>query len=181
MTPPTMLNPVTTGTTRQAPSPHAYDVGLLILRLGLGLTMAAHGVQKLFGWFGGSGLDGTAQFFAASGYPAAKAMAVVAALTETFGGLGLAIGLFTPLAGAAVVGTMLNAMAVAWSGAFFVPDGVEYVVVLTAAAAALTLTGPGGLAVDRFVPVLRAHRFTHGAAALALGVVLAGVVLLFRD
>ncbi|MEN8654291.1 DoxX family membrane protein [Streptomyces sp. 21So2-11] len=181
MTPPTtMLSPVTTGTPRQAPSPHAYDVGLLVLRLALGLTMAAHGSQKLFGWFGGGGLDGTAQFFTASGYPAGKAMAVVAGLTETFGGLGLAVGLLTPLAGAAVVGTMLNALAVKWSGAFFAPEGVEYEVVLIAAAAALTLTGAGGLAVDRLVPGLRAQRFPYGVAALVIALVLAGVTLLLR-
>ncbi|WP_434587869.1 DoxX family protein [Streptomyces sp. A5-4] len=182
MTPPTtLLSPVTTGTPRrQDPSAHAHDVGLLVLRLALGLAMAAHGSQKLFGWFGGGGLDGTAQFFTASGYPAGKAMAVVAGLTETFGGLGLAIGLLTPLAGAAVVGTMINALAVSWSGKFFAPEGVEYEVLIIAAAAALTLTGPGALAVDRFVPGLRVQRFPYGVAALGLGVVLAGLTLLLR-
>ncbi|MDJ0462372.1 DoxX family membrane protein [Streptomyces sp. H27-C3] len=181
MTPPTtLLSPVTTGTPRQAPIPYAYDAGLLVLRLALGLAMAAHGSQKLFGWFGGGGLDGTAQFFTASGYPAGKAMAVVAGLAETFGGLGLAIGLLTPLAGAAVVGTMINALAVSWSGKFFSPEGVEYEVLIVAAAAALALTGAGGLAVDRFVPALRVQRLPYGVAALILGLVLAGVTLLLR-
>ncbi|MGT2526899.1 DoxX family protein [Streptomyces nojiriensis] len=157
-----------------------HDVGLLILRLVLGLTMAAHGSQKLFGWFGGGGISGTGQFFTASGYPAGDAMAVLAGLTETLGGLGLAVGLLTPLAGAAVVGTLINAIAVHGAGSFFAPQGVEYELLLTAGAAALALTGPGRYAVDRSLPVLRAHRLAHGVLAVALGVVLGGVLLLVR-
>ncbi|MFD0403658.1 DoxX family protein [Kitasatospora sp. NPDC127121] len=161
-------------------SPHAYDAGLLLLRLVLGLTMAAHGSQKLFGWFGGGGIDGTGQFFTMSGYPAGNAMAVVAGLTETLGGLALAVGLLTPLAGAAIVGTMVNAIAVTWGGGFFAPKGSEYELLLTAGAAALALTGPGRYAVDRFLPVLRAHRLAYGAAAVLVGLVTAGVILLLR-
>ncbi|RLL66104.1 DoxX family protein [Streptomyces sp. Z26] len=161
--------------------PLGTDVGLLVLRLALGLTMAAHGAQKLFGWFDGGGLDGTGQFFTSVGYPAGDAMAVVAALTETFGGLALAVGLLTPLAGAAVLGTMLNALAVKWGDGFFAPTGVEYELLLVAGAAALTLTGPGRYAADAFVPVLRHHRLTHGAGAVLLALVTAGAVLLLRD
>ncbi|MEU7313893.1 DoxX family protein [Streptomyces sp. NPDC007083] len=158
-----------------------HDAGLLVLRLVIGLTMAAHGSQKLFGWFEGGGLDGTAQFFASSGYPAARTMALVAGLTEVLGGLGLALGLLTPLAGAAVFGTLLNALAVKWGGGFFAPQGVEYELLLAAGAAALALTGPGRLAADRVLPLPRPHRLVHGAAALALGAVLAGAVLLSRS
>ncbi|MEU8773758.1 DoxX family protein [Streptomyces sp. NPDC048606] len=161
----------------------AHDAGLLLLRLVLGLTMAAHGSQKLFGWFGGGGISGTGQFFTASGYPAGETFAVVAGLTETLGGLGLAAGLLTPLAGAAVVGTMINAIAVHGAGSFFAPAGIEYELLLTVGAAALTLSGPGRLAADRFlpVPVLRDHRLALGAQALALGVVLAALTLLIRN
>lgn len=120
-------------------SPHAYDGGLLLLRLALGLTVAAHGVQKLFGWFGGGGLEGTGQFFEMSGYPAGETMALIAGLSETLGGLALALGLLTPLAGAAVFGTMINALAVKWGGGFFAPEGVEYEILLAAGAAALAL------------------------------------------
>jgi putative oxidoreductase len=166
--------------TPAAATPHAYDAGLLLLRLAVGLTMAAHGSQKLFGWFDGGGIDGTGQFFTMSGYPSGRAMAVVAGLSETLGGLGLAVGLLTPLAGAAVVGTMVNALAVKWGGGFFAPEGVEYELLLTAAAAALALTGPGRLAADRYLPVLRSHRLAYGAAAVVLGVAVAGVILLLR-
>ncbi|MDQ1033746.1 putative oxidoreductase [Streptomyces sp. V3I8] len=178
----TLNPPRPTAGSGTVPAPlHAYDVGLLILRVTIGLTAAAHGTQKLFGWFGGGGLDGTGQFFAMSGYPSGRSMAVVAGLSETLGGLGLVVGLFTPLAGAAVLGTMINALAVKWGGGFFAPDGVEYELVLAAAAAALALTGPGRLAVDRHLPVLRAHRLVHGVAAVVLAVVLAALVLLVRD
>ncbi|MFD9812458.1 DoxX family protein [Streptomyces sp. NPDC059080] len=162
-------------------SPHGYAAGLLVLRLVIGATMAAHGAQKLFGWFGGPGLDGTGQFFTMSGYPAGHTMAVVAGLSEVLGGLGLVVGLFTPLAAAAVVGTMINALAVKWGGGFFAPKGVEYELLLTLGAAALALTGPGRYALDRWVPVLRSHRLRYGALALILGVVLAGIVLLVRN
>lgn len=163
-----------------AATPHAYDAGLLVLRVAVGLTMAAHGAQKLFGWFGGGGLAGTGKYFAGNGYPAGEAMALVAGVTETFGGLALALGLLTPLAGAAVVGTMLNAIAVKGAGAFFAPKGIEYELILTAAAAALTLTGPGRYALDRFVPVLRQHRLVYGLAAIVLAVLAAGAVLVVR-
>nr|WSZ97372.1 DoxX family membrane protein [Streptomyces sp. NBC_00857] len=175
------LAPLSAGTgTHHAAPPQAYDLGLLLLRLALGLTMAVHGSQKLFGWFGGGGLDGTGQFFTMSGYPSGEALAVVAGLTETLGGLGLAIGLLTPLAGAALVGTMVNVLAVKGFGAFFAPTGIEYELLLTAGAAALTLTGPGRIAVDRFLPWVKAHRLAYGVAALVLGLVLAGVTLLLR-
>ncbi|MFD3717185.1 DoxX family protein [Streptomyces sp. NPDC058674] len=167
--------------TPPALSTPAHDVGLLLLRVVLGLTMAAHGTQKLFGWFGGGGISGTGSFFTASGYPAGDAMAVLAGLTETLGGLGLAVGLLTPLAGAAVVGTMINAIAVHGVGSFFAPEGIEYVLLLTAGAAALALTGPGRYAVDRFLPVLRSHRLAHGALAVAVGVIIGGVLLLVRN
>lgn len=168
-------------TTAGSPSTHAHDAGLLVLRLVLGPTMAVHGTQKLLGWFDGPGLDGTGQFFSASGYPSGRTMALVAGLTETLGGIGLLLGLLTPLAGAAVLGTMINAVAVKWGAGFFAPKGVEYELLLIAAATALTLAGPGRYAADRLLPGLRAHRLGHGAAAVVLGVLVAVLVLLARD
>ncbi|MFI0241128.1 DoxX family protein [Streptomyces sp. NPDC016845] len=175
-----LTRPSAADTTPRSASPHAYDIGLLVLRVALGLTVAAHGTQKLFGWFGGGGIEGTGQFFAQSGYPSGKMMAVVAGLSETLGGLGLVLGILTPLAGAAVLGTMINALAVKWGGGFFAPAGVEYELLLAAGAAGLALTGPGRIAVDRFLPGLRAHRLRHGVAAVLLALVIAALVLLIR-
>ncbi|GAB2714912.1 DoxX family protein [Kitasatospora kifunensis] len=178
-TSPTAATPA--AATGHAATAHAYDAGLLLLRVVLGLTMAAHGTQKLFGWFDGGGLTGTGKFFTMSGYPAGKAMAAVAGLSETVGGLGLAVGLLTPLACAALVGTLVNALAVKWGGGFFAPKGVEYELFLTAAAAGIALTGPGRYALDRYVPVLRAHRLAYGAAAAVLGLAGSAIVLLIRN
>jgi putative oxidoreductase len=70
------------------------DIGLLILRVALGLTLAAHGTQTLFAWFGGSGLDATGQFFTMLGFPPpGRRHALAAGLAETGGGLFLALGL----------------------------------------------------------------------------------------
>jgi putative oxidoreductase len=173
------LSPTTTTAPHQG-----VDLGLLLLRLAVGLTMAAHGAQKLFGWFDGDGLEPTGQFFSALGYPSGETMALVAGVSETFGGLALALGLLTPLAAAAVLGTMLNALvAVHWENGFFSPAGIEYPMVLGVSAAALALTGPGRYAADSLLPVpaLRPHRLAHGIAALALALITAGLVLLFRD
>ncbi|TCO62244.1 DoxX family protein [Actinocrispum wychmicini] len=157
----------------------AYNSGLLLLRLVVGLGMAAHGSQKLFGFFGGAGLDGTGEYFVMSGYPAGKTMAVVAGLSETMGGLGIALGLLTPLAAAAVVGEMINALTVK-GGGYFAPDGIELELLLVIAAASLALTGPGRYALDRFIPVLRSHRVIYGVAAIVLALVVGGVFLLIR-
>ncbi|MFD7239910.1 DoxX family protein [Streptomyces syringium] len=161
--------------------PAGVSLGLLLLRLMLGIIMVGHGTQKLFGWFHGAGIDGTAQGFDDVGYPAPKTMAVIAGLSETLGGLGLALGLLTPLAAAAVLGTMINALDVTWDGGFFLPKGVEFTLLVALAATALALTGPGRYAVDRYLPVLRANRPAYGVAAIALAVVAGAVVLLIRD
>lgn len=176
---------IPTAITPSAPSHESgqlgYDAGLLVLRLAIGLTVAAHGTQKLFGWFGGGGLSGTGQFFSASGYPAGKTMATIAGLSETVGGLALAAGLITPLAAAAILGTMINAIAVHGTDAFFAPKGFEYELTLALGAAALALTGPGRIAIDHYLPVLRSHRLVYGAAAIVLALISAGIVLLIRN
>lgn len=158
------------------------DSGLLVLRAALGLVMAAHGAQQLLGWFGGGGIDGTAAFFAASGYSAATLMAVLSGLSHVVGGLALVIGLATPLACAAIIGTMINAVAVMWGSGFFAAKGgMEYELLLIVATAAVALTGPGRLAVDRGLPVLREHRTSLGVAGIVVGVVSGLLVLvLFR-
>jgi putative oxidoreductase len=85
------------------------NIGLLILRLVIGLTVLGHGSQKLFGSFGGPGLAATGDTFHALGYRPGKVFAVIGGIAECFGGLLLALGLLTPLAAAGIMGTMLNA------------------------------------------------------------------------
>nr|WP_042179050.1 DoxX family protein [Kibdelosporangium sp. MJ126-NF4]CEL13605.1 Membrane protein, distant similarity to thiosulphate:quinone oxidoreductase DoxD [Kibdelosporangium sp. MJ126-NF4]CTQ99291.1 Membrane protein, distant similarity to thiosulphate:quinone oxidoreductase DoxD [Kibdelosporangium sp. MJ126-NF4] len=158
------------------------DGGLLLVRAALGLIMAAHGAQQLLGWFGGGGIDGTAAFFAASGYSAATLMAVLSGLSHIVGGLALTVGLFTPLACAAIIGTMINAVAVMWGSGFFAAKGgIEYELLLIVATVAVALTGPGRFAVDRGLPVLRENRAALGVAGIVIGVVSGVLVLaLFR-
>ncbi|MEU4211502.1 DoxX family membrane protein [Streptomyces sp. NPDC026206] len=166
---------------RTGPLPPAgLSLGLLLLRLMLGIIMTGHGTQKLFGWFGGPGIDATAKFFGADGYPAPRTMAVVAGLCETLGGLGLALGLLTPLAAAAVLGVMINALGVTWDGGFFLPKGVEFTLLVALAATALALTGPGRYSVDRHLPGLRRNRPAYGVGAIVLALVAGAVILLIR-
>jgi putative oxidoreductase len=125
----------------------AYDFGLLILRLVLGLTMAAHGYNK---FFGKGGLAGTAGWFDSMGMKPGMFHARVAATTEMAAGLGLAAGLLTPIPAAGFVSLMFVA---AWTvhrrnGFFIVKEGWEYNLVLAVAAVAVATTGAGRLSLD---------------------------------
>lgn len=125
------------------------DLGLLLLRLGAGGVLAAHGTQKLFGWFGGHGLQGTGQFMESVGYRPGRASAAAAGLAETGGGTLLALGLATPAAGAAAAGAMAGASAVhAPNGFFNQGGGYEYAATLGLAATGLAIAGPGRLSLD---------------------------------
>lgn len=158
-----------------------HDIGLLVLRLAIGLSMVGHGTMKLFGWFEGPGLKATGKGFSMAGYPAGDAMAVIASLAETLGGLGFALGLLTPLAGAALTGTFINVLDVRGLSAYFPPKGVELEVLLFAGVIALTLTGPGRFSADHFLPVLRESRPRYAWLGLLFGAVAGVVVLLVRD
>ncbi len=125
------------------------DLGLLALRLGVGATLIAHGTQKLFGWFGGHGLAGTAAFFESVGFTPGRANALLAGAGEAGGGSLLALGLATPAAGAAVAGTMAVAASMHKDNGFFAQDGgLEYPAVLALTAGAIALSGPGRLSLD---------------------------------
>src|SRR6202050_4512514 len=121
-----------------------YDVGLLILRLVLGLTLAAHGYNK---FFGGGRIPGTARWFESIGMKPGKFHATMAATTEMTAGLGLAAGLLTPIPAAGFVSLMLVA---AWTvhrhnGFFIVKEGWEYNLVLAVSAVTVATGGPGRL------------------------------------
>jgi putative oxidoreductase len=126
------------------------DAGLLALRLGVGGALAAHGAQKLFGWFGGYGPDGTGQWMDSMGFAGGgKRNAILAGLGEFGGGTALALGLGTGPAAAAVTGTMTVAGSTHAPNGFFNADGgYELPGTFGLVAATLALTGPGRFSLD---------------------------------
>jgi putative oxidoreductase len=126
--------------------------GLLLLRLVVGGTMFSHGAQKLFGWFGGGGPQGTAGFLGSLGFRAPLLMATLAGLGEA-GGLAFAAGFLTPLAALGIAIVMINAITlVHWSKGFFNGNGgLEFPLILLTVAVAIAATGPGRFSVDRAV------------------------------
>ncbi len=154
----------------------AVDAGLLLLRVLVGVTLSLHGMQKLFGWFGGGGLDATAGWFSSLGFGDGRASAVAAGVGEVAGGLGLALGLATPLAATLVIATMTTAALVnnADNGFWSVNKGWELNGYLVAVAWSLATTGPGRFSLDEAVVSatldLPRHGVVVGLGALALGV-----------
>ncbi|WP_448399410.1 DoxX family protein [Mycolicibacillus trivialis] len=129
------------------------DLGLLILRVALGGLLIAHGLQNLFGWWGGSGLSGLKNSLSDAGYQHADILTYVAAGGQITAGLLLVLGLFTPLAAAGVLAYLINGMLAAVSAdsgrfGFFLPDGHEYQLTLIALAVAIILVGPGRYGLD---------------------------------
>lgn len=125
--------------------------GALALRVPVGIIFAAHGAQKLFGWFGGYGLEGSGQFFGSIGLSPGYLMALLAGLVEFFGGLALVLGvLVRPAAAALALAMLIAVFAVHWSKGFFASNGgYEYALALFAASLALVFSGAGRLSVDR--------------------------------
>jgi putative oxidoreductase len=151
-----------------------YDVGLLILRLVLGLTLAAHGLNK---FFGGGRIAGTAGWFESIGMKPGKFHATLAATTETAAGLGLAAGLLTPIPAAGFVSLMIVA---AWTvhranGFFIVKEGWEYNLVLALSAVVVATLGAGKLSLDHLIFGKNWFDGWHGLA-ISLGLGLAGAV-----
>ncbi|MDX1466122.1 MAG: DoxX family protein [Halomonas sp.] len=128
-------------------------VAALILRVPVGLILAAHGAQKLFGWFGGYGLEGTAQWLASIGLAPGTLMALLAGGAEFFGGLALVLGLLTRPAALVSAFTMLVAIFAVHigNGLFMANNGYEYALTLFAATAALAIQGGGRLALDNML------------------------------
>ena len=124
------------------------DVGRLLLRGTIGGTFLVHGTQKLFGWFGGYGPEGTGQFFESLGLRPGRRNAVAAGATETGCGVLIALGLATPLAAAGLSAVMITALRTAVWNEGFKPATGEHEVLLATAALALTETGPGAPSLD---------------------------------
>ena len=149
------------------------DFGLLILRAAAGLVMAAHGAQKLFGWFGGYGLAGTAGYFEQLGFRPGRAFATAAAIAEFAGGLLIALGFLGPIGPAVVLATMIVAgVSVHWGkGLFAANGGYELALLYAVVAVGLALTGPGAYSIDAASGL--ASLWTPGVVWLALA---AGVI-----
>jgi putative oxidoreductase len=128
----------------------SLDAGLLIIRVLFGAAMAAHGAQKLFGWFGGYGLQGTGGFFDGLGFKPGIVFATAAGASEFIGGLLLVVGLFTPLGAAAMFAAMLVAsISVHLKNGFFTQNnGIEPAFLYGAVAIGLALTGAGAYSLD---------------------------------
>lgn len=149
------------------------ELGLLVLRVVVGLLFMGHGAQKLFGLFGGHGLQGTAGFFEQGlGLRPGKVHATGAGGAEFFGGLLLALGLLTPLAAAMLIATMTVAIIVVhWSkGPWSTEGGYEYNLVLMAVAFAVAGAGPGNWSLDH------ALGFDLAGTGWALAALGAGIV-----
>ncbi|SEQ54352.1 DoxX family protein [Microlunatus flavus] len=155
------------------------DLGLLALRLGFGAAAAAHGAQKLFGWFGGHGLEGTGGFFESVGFTPGKRNATLAGLAEGAGGAAVALGLATGPAGAALTGNMVVASSLHGFEKFFASDGGPEVPLMYAVVgSALTLAGGGRYSLDHVTahvldkPWMRLVAYA-GAASAATAIIVA--------
>lgn len=157
------------------------EIGLLLLRLTVGLTLAAHGAQKLFGWFGGPGLDAIGQGFEMLGFHPGRRHARMAGVTEIAGGLLLAFGLLTPIGASIFVAVMLVAAigVHAKNGFFITSGGFEYNLVLGVGGLALAFTGPGLLSLDALLG-LPLSGSVWGTAALLVGLAGGGLQLASR-
>jgi putative oxidoreductase len=160
----TLLDPST-------PNAVVLSAGLLVGRLIFGLLMSAHGAQKLFGWFGGYGLDKTGEVMAQLGFRPGRIFATMAALAEFVAGLLLAVGFLGPVGPALMLSVMIvAAISVHWRNGLF-GNGIELPLLYAAVGVVLALTGPGLLSLDAMLGLESLWSPTFAAAALAVGIV----------
>lgn len=153
------------------------DLGLLIIRLTLGLLIAGHGAQKLFGLFGGHGLRGFSAWLGSIGFRPATLWALLGGLSEFGGGLLFAAGFLNPLGSIAIAASMLTAITKAhWPKLWVTDGGFEYPLVHMAVAIAVALTGPGAFSLDALLGVRVPLGIVVIAAAAAAFGYLVGVI-----
>jgi putative oxidoreductase len=157
-----------------------FDLALLLLRLAVGLTFAAHGAQKAFGWWGGPGPANWLKAIHGMGFHPPALFAAAAILAELGGGLALALGFMTPVAAAILVAqsVVISVQVHLPNGFFSTKGGLEYPFVLGAAAMAVGLLSPGAISLDSLLGI----GFEPGARALTalLGVVMGFAALGLR-
>jgi putative oxidoreductase len=153
---------------------------ILVTRLLLGGLFFGHGAQKLFGWFGGYGPDGTGGFFEGLGLRPGRQHAMAAGAAEAGGGALLALGLATPAAAAAITGVMTTAIRTVHqpNGPWVTENGWEYCAVISATALAIAETGPGPVSLDALLGI---ERSGTGWALAALVAGVGGSAVLLRD
>ncbi|MCX0269289.1 DoxX family protein [Nocardia zapadnayensis] len=156
------------------------DIGLLILRVVFGLLIAAHGSQKLFGWFDGPGLTDNNAGFEQMGFNPGTFFGTLAGLSEFTGGLLLALGVLSPLGAAVVLGTTVVIIHTTFDGGLLTGKGYETGLLYAVAAAALAFTGPGRFSVDGNRPWARGG-VVWGLVAVVVAVVAAVLVLTFKS
>jgi putative oxidoreductase len=157
-------------------------LGLLILRVGLGAVLIAHGLQKLFGWWGGQGVTGFKNSLSDVGYQHADILAYVSTGGEIVAGVLLVLGLFTPVAAAGALAFLINGLLATVSArphthtfSYFLPDGHEYQITLIVMAVAVILSGPGRYGLDARRGW--AHRPFIGSFVALLGGIAAGIAV----
>jgi putative oxidoreductase len=148
------------------------DAGLLVGRLIFGGLMAAHGAQKLFGWFGGYGLTAVGGYFEGLGFRPGRLFALAASVSELAGGLLLAAGLLGPIGPALIVAVMIvAAISVHWQhGVFAQSNGIEVPLLYGALAVAVALAGPGAYSLDAALGLTALWTPSIVYGALALGI-----------
>ena len=149
------------------------SAGLLLIRLVVGVLLVGHGTQKLFGWLGGYGIEGTGQYFEGIGFRPGRIFATLAGLAETFGGLLLLLGFIQPLAAIVIISVMITAIGSAHLGHgwFAATNGPEVPILYATVAMAVTLSGPGSYSADAIFGLMPLWTSAVKLAAIAIGLV----------
>jgi putative oxidoreductase len=157
----------------------SVDLGILVIRVLFGVALAAHGAQKLFGWFGGYGLKGTGGFFEQLGFRPGVPFAAAAGSSEFGGGVLLALGLFTPFGAAAVLSAMLVAIVSVHlkNGFFAMGNGFELPFLYAVAAFGLAFTGAGAFSLDNVLGLTFLTQPYLVAGVLVLAVIGSAITL----
>src|SRR5207253_30229 len=160
----------------------SVDLGILLIRVLFGVAIAAHGAQKVFGWFGGYGLKATGGFFETLGFRPGVGFAAAAGLSEVGGGILLTLGLFTPFGAAAVLAAMIVAIVSVHlkNGFFAMSNGIELPFLYAASALGLAFSGAGAFSLDALLGLTFLSAPSEVEEILVLAVLGAAATLALR-